>query len=123
MCLLGTFAEHTVVNTASAVKIDSDIPLERACLLGCGVTTGWGSSVYAGQVGPGDYVAVVGAGGLGMNAIQGARLAGAEKIFAIDRSRSSVTPPSASERRTPPRPSSRRQSSSVRPPTAACATR
>ena len=84
MCLLGTFAEHTVVNTASAVKIDSDIPLERACLLGCGVTTGWGSAVYAGQVGPGDYVAVVGAGGLGMNAIQGARLAGAEKIFAID---------------------------------------
>ncbi len=84
MCLLGTFAEHTVVNVASCVKIDSDIPLERACLLGCGVTTGWGSAVYAGQVGPGDAVAVVGAGGLGMNAIQGARLAGAEKIFAID---------------------------------------
>jgi NDMA-dependent alcohol dehydrogenase len=84
MCLLGTFAEHTVVHVASAVKIDKDIPLDKACLLGCGVTTGWGSAVYAGGVGPGDYVAVVGAGGLGMNAIQGARLAGAEKIFAID---------------------------------------
>ncbi len=84
MCLLGTFAEHTVVNVASAVKIDSDIPLEKACLLGCGVTTGWGSAVYAGEVGPGDAVAVVGVGGLGSSAVQGARLAGAEKIFAID---------------------------------------
>jgi NDMA-dependent alcohol dehydrogenase len=84
MCLLGTFAEHTVVNVASAVKIDSDIPLDKACLLGCGVTTGWGSAVYAGGIGPGDAVAVVGAGGLGSAAIQGARLAGAEKIFAID---------------------------------------
>jgi S-(hydroxymethyl)glutathione dehydrogenase/alcohol dehydrogenase len=84
MCLLGTFAEHTVVNVASAVKIDPDISLERACLLGCGVTTGWGSAVYAGRVGPGDAVAVVGVGGLGSSAVQGARLAGAEKIFAID---------------------------------------
>jgi NDMA-dependent alcohol dehydrogenase len=84
MCLLGTFAEHTVVNVASAVKIDKDIPLEKACLLGCGVTTGWGSAVYAGGVGPGDAVAVVGVGGLGTAAVQGARLAGAEKIFAID---------------------------------------
>ena len=66
------------------MKIDDDIPLDEACLLGCGVTTGWGSAVYAGAVGPGDAVAVVGVGGLGMNAIQGARLAGAEKIFAID---------------------------------------
>ncbi len=84
MCLLGTFAEHTVVNVASCVKIDDDIPLDRACLLGCGVTTGWGSAVYAGGIGPGDAVAVVGTGGLGMSAVQGARLAGAEKIFAID---------------------------------------
>jgi NDMA-dependent alcohol dehydrogenase len=84
MCLLGTFSHHTVVNEASCIKIDNDIPLERACLLGCGVVTGWGSSVYAAEVGPGDVVAVVGIGGIGANAIQGARLAGAKQIWAID---------------------------------------
>jgi S-(hydroxymethyl)glutathione dehydrogenase/alcohol dehydrogenase len=47
MCLLGTFAEHTVVHESSCIKIDKDVPLDRACLLGCGVVTGWGSSVYA----------------------------------------------------------------------------
>ena len=72
MCLLGTFAEHTVVNEASCIKIDKDWPLDKACLLGCGVVTGWGSAVYTGEVGPGDYVAVVGCGGIGSNAIQGA---------------------------------------------------
>ena len=84
MCLLGTFAHHTVVNEASCIKIDNDVPLDRACLLGCGVVTGWGSAVYAAQVTPGDTVAVVGAGGIGSNAIQGARLAGAKRIIAID---------------------------------------
>jgi Zn-dependent alcohol dehydrogenase len=66
------------------VKIDKDLPLDRACLLGCGVVTGWGSAVYAAEVGPGDFVAVVGAGGIGANAIQGAKLAGARVIAAID---------------------------------------
>lgn len=84
MCMLGTFAHHTVVNEASCIKIDNDVPLDRACLLGCGVVTGWGSSVYAAQVSPGDTVAVVGVGGIGANAIQGARLAGAKRIIAID---------------------------------------
>ncbi len=84
MCILGTFAHHTVVNEASCIKIDDDVPLDRACLLGCGVVTGWGSSVYAAEVKPGDTVAVVGAGGIGSNAIQGARLAGAKRIIAID---------------------------------------
>ncbi len=84
MCLLGTFAKHTVVNEASCIKIDNDVPLDRACLLGCGVVTGWGSSVYAAEVRPGDTVAVVGVGGIGANAIQGARLAGAKHIIAID---------------------------------------
>ena len=84
MCLLGTFAEHTVVNESSCVKIESAWPLDRACLLGCGVVTGWGSAVYAAEVKPGDYVAVVGAGGIGVNAIQGARHAGARAIAAID---------------------------------------
>jgi NDMA-dependent alcohol dehydrogenase len=84
MCLLGTFAQHTVVNEASCIKIDKDVPLDRACLLGCGVVTGWGSSVYAAEVSPGDTVVVVGIGGIGANAVQGARLAGAKRIVAID---------------------------------------
>ena len=84
MCLLGTFAEHTVVNEASCVKIDKDWPMDKACLLGCGVVTGWGSAVNAAEVGPGDYVAVVGVGGIGANAVQGAKMAGARAIAAID---------------------------------------
>ncbi len=84
MCMLGTFAEHTVVNEASCVKIEKDIPLDKACLVGCGVTTGWGSAVYAAEIGPGDTVVVVGIGGIGMSAVQGARLAGARHIVAVD---------------------------------------
>lgn len=84
MCLLGTFANHTVVNEASCIKIDKDVPLDKACLLGCGVVTGWGSAVYAAETTPGDIVAVVGVGGIGANAIQGARMAGAKQIWAID---------------------------------------
>lgn len=81
---LGTFAHHTVVNEASCIKIDKDIPLNRACLMGCGVVTGWGSAVYAAGVEPGDTVAIVGIGGIGANAVQGAKLAGARVIAAID---------------------------------------
>lgn len=84
MCLLGTFAEHTVVNEASCVKIDKDWPLDKACLLGCGVVTGWGSAVNTAGVEPGDYVAVVGIGGIGINAVQGAKMAGARVVAAID---------------------------------------
>ncbi len=84
MCMLGTFGHHTVVNEASCIKIENDVPLEKACLLGCGVVTGWGSAVYAADVGPGDIVCVVGVGGIGANAIQGAKLAGAKQIWAID---------------------------------------
>jgi S-(hydroxymethyl)glutathione dehydrogenase/alcohol dehydrogenase len=84
MVCLGTFSKYTVVNQASCVKILDDIPLDKACLVGCGVTTGWGSSVYAADVRPGENVAVIGVGGIGASAIQGARLAGAERIFAID---------------------------------------
>ncbi len=65
MVCLGTFAQHTVVNQASCVKILEDIPLDKACLVGCGVTTGWGSAVYAADVRPGDNVAVIGIGGIG----------------------------------------------------------
>ena len=84
MCMIGTFSDYTVANEASCVKIEKDIPLELACLLGCGVITGWGSAVYAGGVKPGDVVAVVGVGGIGGSAIQGAKIAGARHIFAID---------------------------------------
>ncbi|MGV0794504.1 NDMA-dependent alcohol dehydrogenase [Mycolicibacterium sp. XJ1819] len=84
MCLVGSFAHHTVVNEASCVKIDDDVPLELACLLGCGVVTGWGSAVYAAEVSPGDTVIVVGIGGIGANALQGAKLAGAKHVIAID---------------------------------------
>ena len=84
MCLLGTFAHHTVVHEASCIKIEKDIPLDRACLLGCGVVTGWGSAVYAADVQAGDTVVVVGIGGIGSNAIQGAKLAGAKHVVAID---------------------------------------
>ncbi len=84
MALVGTFSQYGTVPEASLVKIDDDVPLSRACLLGCGVTTGWGSAVYTADVAPGDTVVVVGCGGIGRGAIQGARLAGAEKIIVVD---------------------------------------
>ncbi|QSE87406.1 NDMA-dependent alcohol dehydrogenase (plasmid) [Rhodococcus pseudokoreensis] len=84
MCLLGTFAEHTVVSEANCIKIDEDIALDTACLLGCGVITGWGSAVNTGEASAGDTVVVVGAGGIGINAVQGAALAGAEYLVAVD---------------------------------------
>ncbi|CAN5607022.1 NDMA-dependent alcohol dehydrogenase [soil metagenome] len=84
MAGLGTFAPLSTVSETSLVKIDDDLPLSRACLLGCGVTTGWGSAVNTADVRPGDTVVVIGCGGIGSGAIQGARLAGAEKIIVID---------------------------------------
>ena len=84
MCLLGTFSEYTVVPKASLVKVDHGTPLDKAALIGCGVTTGYGSAVRTGDVRAGDTVVVIGAGGIGMNAIQGARIAGALTIVAVD---------------------------------------
>ena len=84
MCLLGTFSEYTVVPRASRVKIDTGTRLDKAALIGCGVTTGYGSAVRTGEVRAGDTVVVIGAGGIGMNAIQGARIAGALNIIAVD---------------------------------------
>ncbi|TNY37596.1 NDMA-dependent alcohol dehydrogenase [Thermomonospora catenispora] len=84
MCLLGTFAPYTVVNEASCVKIDDGIPLDRAALVGCGVTTGWGAAVNAADVRPGETVVVIGLGGIGMNAVQGAAMAGAQHVIAVD---------------------------------------
>ncbi|WP_236791580.1 NDMA-dependent alcohol dehydrogenase [Amycolatopsis sp. GM8] len=84
MCMLGTFSPYTVVSQSSAIRIDDDIPLDKAALVGCGVTTGWGTAVYGAQVRAGDTVVVLGIGGVGANAVQGARIAGATKIIAID---------------------------------------
>jgi NDMA-dependent alcohol dehydrogenase len=84
MCALGTFAEYSILNVASVVKIPSHLPLDKAALVACGVTTGFGSAVYAADVQPGETVVVIGAGGVGMNAIQGAAIAGARYIVAVD---------------------------------------
>ncbi len=84
MCCIGTFGEHTVVSEASCIKIEKDIPLDKAALVGCGVTTGWGSSTYAADVQSGETVVIVGCGGVGMNAVQGAAMAGAAHVIAVD---------------------------------------
>jgi len=84
MCLLGTFAPYITVHQASVVKIEPDIPLEVAALVGCGVTTGWGSATKVADVRPGENVVVMGAGGVGMNAVQGAAAAGAKRVMVID---------------------------------------
>jgi NDMA-dependent alcohol dehydrogenase len=81
---LGTFSPYTVVNEHSVVKIDDDLPLELAALIGCGVTTGFGSAENTAEVQVGDTVVVVGVGGIGAAAIQGARVAGASQIVAVD---------------------------------------
>ncbi len=84
MSLLGTFAPYVVVHHTSVVKIDPSIPFDVACLVGCGVTTGYGSAVRSAAVSPGEDVAVIGIGGVGVAALQGARIAGARRIFAVD---------------------------------------
>jgi NDMA-dependent alcohol dehydrogenase len=84
MCCIGTFGEYTVAGEASCIKIEKDIPLDKAALVGCGVTTGWGSAVYAADVQPGDTVVILGCGGVGMNAVQGAAMAGARHVVAVD---------------------------------------
>jgi S-(hydroxymethyl)glutathione dehydrogenase/alcohol dehydrogenase len=80
-----TFAEETIVPAAAAVPIARDFPLVQAALVGCAVVTGVGAIVNAARVRPGESVAVVGCGGVGLAAVQGARLAGASRIVAVDR--------------------------------------
>ena len=84
MCMLGTFAERAVISELSCVKVDDDLPLEKAVLVGCGVPTGWGSAVYAAGVSPGDTVVIYGIGGIGINSVQGAAHTGASNIVAVD---------------------------------------
>ncbi|MEM1079425.1 MAG: Zn-dependent alcohol dehydrogenase [Pseudomonadota bacterium] len=80
----GAFAERVLVTPAQLAPLPPDMPLEAACLLACGVTTGVGAVVQTGQVRVGETVVVIGAGGVGLNVIQGARLAGAARIVAVD---------------------------------------
>ncbi len=84
MTQLGTFAEYMVVNEASLVKIDPNASLKAAALISCGLSTGFGSAVDRAKVRPGETVVVVGCGGVGSGALQGARLAGARQIIAVD---------------------------------------
>lgn len=84
MCLLGTFSQYTVVPAQSVVKVDDGTALDKAALVGCGVTTGYGSAVRTAEVRAGETVVIMGIGGIGINAIQGARIAGARNIVAID---------------------------------------
>jgi S-(hydroxymethyl)glutathione dehydrogenase/alcohol dehydrogenase len=81
---VGSFAERTVVRATTAIKIRGDVPLDRACLVGCGVMTGVGAATNTAKVRPGETVAVFGCGGVGLNVIQGAELCGASRIIAVD---------------------------------------
>jgi alcohol dehydrogenase (nicotinoprotein) len=84
MCMLGTFSERAVISENSAIKVDPDLPLDKVVLIGCGVPTGFGSAVHAAATEPGDTIAIYGIGGIGINAVQGAALAGARNVIAID---------------------------------------
>jgi S-(hydroxymethyl)glutathione dehydrogenase/alcohol dehydrogenase len=81
---LGSFAEQMLVHEHAVVKIRDDMPLDRAALIGCGVTTGVGAVFRTAQVPPGSTVAVIGCGGVGLNCVQGAVLAGASRVVAVD---------------------------------------
>ena len=79
-----THAEYSVVPESGAIPVPKQIPFDRACIIGCGVMTGVGGVIRKAQVEPGSSVAVIGCGAVGLNALQGARLAGAAKIIAVD---------------------------------------
>ena len=84
MNLLGTFAPYMTVHKDSVVKIDKDVPFETAAIMGCAVPTGYGSATNVAQVQPGETVVIVGVGGIGMSALQGAVISGARNVIAID---------------------------------------
>jgi len=81
---IATFAERSIAPVEAVVKIEPEIPLDLSCLIGCGVTTGVGAALNTAKVRPGDSVVVIGCGGVGLNVIQGARIAGATNIVAVD---------------------------------------
>jgi S-(hydroxymethyl)glutathione dehydrogenase/alcohol dehydrogenase len=81
---LSSFAEQMLVHENALVKIRKDMPLELAALIGCGVMTGFGAAIHTAKVAPGETVAVIGCGGVGMAAVNGAYIAGAARVIAID---------------------------------------
>ena len=81
---LGTFSEHMLLSQDSVVKVEPDFPWGPVSLVSCGVSTGWGSAVHRANVQSGETVVVIGVGGIGSNAVQGARMAGAKRVIAID---------------------------------------
>ncbi|KAM9341410.1 alcohol dehydrogenase 1-like [Symphorus nematophorus] len=80
----GTFSEYTVMNQIAVAKIDPAAPLDKVCLLGCGISTGYGAAVNTAQVEPGSTCAVFGLGAVGLAAVMGCKSAGAKKIIAVD---------------------------------------
>ena len=84
MAKLGTFSEYSCVAESQVIRVDPDLPLDVVSLVSCGVATGWGSATNRGDVRPGDTVVVVGIGGIGINAVQGAAMAGAKRVVAVD---------------------------------------
>lgn len=84
MNLLGTFSPYVTVHQDSVVKIDKDVPFETAAIMGCAVPTGFGSATNVAEVKPGETVIIIGVGGIGMSALQGAVLSGARRVIAID---------------------------------------
>jgi S-(hydroxymethyl)mycothiol dehydrogenase len=80
----GTFATHTVVHSKAAIKMPKEMPLDKACLIACGVVTGVGATMNTTPVAPGSRVAVIGCGGVGLSVIQGAKLQHARQIIAVD---------------------------------------
>lgn len=84
MNLLGTFAPHMTVHKDSVVKIDPSVPFESAAIMGCALPTGFGSATNVAEVQPGETVVIVGVGGIGMSALQGAVISGARHVIAID---------------------------------------
>jgi S-(hydroxymethyl)glutathione dehydrogenase/alcohol dehydrogenase len=83
-CCISTFSTFTAVSTYSAVKVPKELPLDKLCLIACGVPTGWGAAVNMARVTPGQSVIVMGVGGVGINAVQGAARAGASYVVAVD---------------------------------------
>ena len=81
---VGSFADLMTVDEASCIVVETDLPADQLALIGCGFTTGFGAAINTAQVTPGSTVAVIGCGGVGTSTIQGARVAGASRIFAID---------------------------------------
>ena len=81
---ISSFADYTILDQSQLVKLPADIPMDSACMLACGVITGFGAVVNKAKVGPNDSCAIVGVGGVGINAIQGAAISGAYPVIAVD---------------------------------------